>query len=850
MENPNKNENTQNEFFIFHFIETHDERRTFQVTLSLKTKDKIYDMQKIKENKVIFFDSLSYISSVYTFKTLFTKNNFEILVQLHENKDNINNIFEYVIEIKSNSKRRSHNIFLYNIQFKSKNGDFSHSPLNSTNKQYPINYVEELQLYKTVIREIYNMDDKIYKEFLSSILRKFVGKQFNFTYYIAGLLECYNTQFAYNYLISFKYNKIIERGEPNKDQLQLFKENINNFTEDSSIILNNIKKEDQNKILDYLNMIILYFNYYFQKDKLDSMFKSTDINKSLFLLIKNNPDIFPCFFLSKQLISKIIKTSQKFREIKDIIFYAKNCLEFLEILDENKEYILTLYIIEKTDGKKINESSLIQIDKNAKLNEDDNFEQILQLLQNIVKFEIEQNSYFLVVSEDFFKKIINFTNEINYDRLLFIKNLIDNYIKKIEKQFKTKDIDISIHQTGIKFINIGKIKTQEILDFILKDKYYTDKIYEKSSERDINVLKNIKIEEIDNEFIEKWNKIDWITIFKKKEQDFYNIICSLAKNLKDFNILYKLLYEQNKFDKVKVLSSMQNEFIKKCNNWSLDEFNNNSDIISNLILYSDKKKVNINKFLEHLQEKLNHDLLRNLYIKNIINNKEISNNTKKQLTTFIELDKNNDDNIIMTIQNVNKDNEKNFTKIKDLIFEEKDFFTVEETFNMKLLKKLVSKNIIQEKPVQDNIFIKSTLKKLDSIKQKIYITDFKYKDISFFFEEENNDLFLKRICLIFLIKEEDIPKLKNEPKSIYNEVILPSFEACKEKFNYFRKMIISLELICDDYSIFYPNIGKIKMNEIKSLINNIKNGKLNLITSDYENKVNSYINEDLKPAKE
>ena len=31
--------------------------------------------------------------------------------------------------------------------------------------------------------------------------------QFNFTYYIAGLLECYNSIFAFDYLISFKYNK-------------------------------------------------------------------------------------------------------------------------------------------------------------------------------------------------------------------------------------------------------------------------------------------------------------------------------------------------------------------------------------------------------------------------------------------------------------------------------------------------------------------------------------------------------------------------------------------------------------------------------------------------------------------
>ena len=164
----------------------------------------------------------------------------------------------------------------------------------------------------------------------------------------------------------------------------------------------------------------------------------------------------------------------------------------------------------------------------------------------------------------------------------------------------------------------------------------------------------------------EWTK----TIFKKKEQEIYDIICSLSRNLKDFSKLFKLLYEQKKLDKPKVLISMQNEFFKKSANCSLDELDNNSDIISNLIYYSDKDKANINKFLDNLKEKVNNNFLRKLYIKIISNNKDISNSTKKKLTSFIELDKNNYDRIIDTIKNLNKNNEKNFSKIKDYIIDE------------------------------------------------------------------------------------------------------------------------------------------------------------------------------------
>ena len=400
------------------------------------------------------------------------------MIKLQEKKDGIvENEYEKVVEIKIN--KNFHNIFIYNIQFKNKNGEFSHSPLNSTNTQFPLNFFDELQLYKAVV-EIYDIDKILNTSYLYSIFQCFVGnnKKFIFIDYISGLLEYYNSNDIYKYMVSFKYEKICEKGEPKEEQLQIFKEKINEFINDYNIILNKIKKgDDKKKALGILNMIFLYFNFHFQKKKLDSMFKSTDINKDLFKIVKENPDIFPNFFLSKIQIIKIIKISNQLSEIKEILSYTRNCLDFLEILNETKENILNICKIDKKDKKKINESSYIIIDKNAKLKEDDDFSQILQLLESIIKFEIEEDSIFFEISDDFIKKMIEFSNEINYNRLLLIKNTIDNYVKKINKHFKAKDLELSIHQTGMKFINKGKIKAKEILDFIQKDKYYNDKIF-------------------------------------------------------------------------------------------------------------------------------------------------------------------------------------------------------------------------------------------------------------------------------------------------------------------------------------------------------------------------------------
>ena len=529
MNNPKINEN---DFFIY-FIESHDERRNFEI--SLKSKDKTNELELLKGDKFNSLDS-SYISNVYRFKVILVKNSYDNSIQLHEKKYDNEKIFEKKIEIKYFNKK-FHNIFIFNIQFKTKKGEYSHSPLNSINIKPPLNFEDELRLYKKVIKEVYNNEQTIYNDFLNSILQIFMGdkKSFSFINYISGLLECYNSDDVYNYIMTFKFKKISEVGELNKEQLNVFKENMNKFSDNSNIIINKIKTEDKKKVIEQLNMIFLYFNYNFQKEKIESMFKSSEITNNLFHIIKTNQSKFPSFFLTKKTINKNILTSANLIDIKEILSYSKNCLELLEIIDNNKVFILNKYNLEKKE-RKINESLLIKIDKNAKIKEDDDLNKILNLLENIVKYEVENNALFLIVSEDFFKNIITFSIELNYSRLILTKNIINNYIKKIDKHFKIKDLYNAIHKTGLKFINIGKFKTKQILDFIQEDVYYKDEIFGKSSEREINILKNIKIEEIDEEFIKKWNKLEMSTIFKKQENNFYSIICSLVKNVKDFNI--------------------------------------------------------------------------------------------------------------------------------------------------------------------------------------------------------------------------------------------------------------------------------------------------------------------------
>ena len=75
---------------------------------------------------------------------------------------------------------------------------------------------------------------------------------------------------------------------------------------------------------------------------------------------------------------------------------------------------------------------------------------------------------------------------------------------------------------------------------------------------------------------------------------------------------------------------------------------------------------------------------------------------------------------------------------------------------MTIFKLLLSQNMLNENERKNNKFIDLTLQKIESLKLKFITADFRYKDVSILFEEENRDIYLKRLCLLFLIQEEDI----------------------------------------------------------------------------------------------
>ena len=171
-------------------------------------------------------------------------------------------------------------------------------------------------------------------------------------------------------------------------------------------------------------------------------------------------------------------------------------------------------------------------------NIEDDLMKILLIIEEILKYEIKKNVKFINFSPKYFENFVKFSYEINLDNLIFLRRIVDNFLKKIDKSFKIKDLDDKIHKTGIKLINDNAMNNFQILDFIQKDVYYSNEIYESTNERDFNILKKLYIEEMDKNFFEKWEKINFGEICKKQEQKFYNIVCSLITKFSQIDLLF------------------------------------------------------------------------------------------------------------------------------------------------------------------------------------------------------------------------------------------------------------------------------------------------------------------------
>ena len=582
-------------------------------------------------------------------------------------------------------------------------------------------------------------------------------------------------------------------------------------------------KKESIKILIY--KIIFSFNIYFQKEKIRENLKNKNINDIIYKLISDEFAYFKKndLLLNAEELSELIKYANNFEKIGNFFDFNHNFDDLLKAINNNCDFVI------KKFGESIYQKPL-KLDIYIIPKEQDDIKNItseyLSLVNNMKHKGNIKN--IISISPNLIEKYIEINNGINYDNLYNLKKLIEE-IQKINKAFKITKYDINkiCNDSGLKLINNGKFSNEQILDFIMNNKYFSNKNRdEQNSDILENLIKHIKLKDINAKDVEKWRKIEWTKLYKDIS-DLFTIILDLVKNLEDFEKIFDLLIKEPHF------KIYQNELARLIAGLFLSKYKTEpkKNLIKNI--YTIKKIVvyymtfnDKTEFFEKIINTFDKYFTSNLFLIILDNEKNIKEVMKKFMINFLEKEiKTGIPEVLFDlIKIIGNKNSIIANKFKKYVINENSFFSLEENKEIKLLKLLINGRVLPNKN-SNNSFLKNSYDEIENLKNKIINYNFSYNDINKFFKDENILIFEERFGLLYLINIKDSKEIGRNYDDSFDEkkeYINNIKQIIKDRILLKKENINALELIINDFNTFYPISQKSQINECTELLNRCK----------------------------
>ena len=859
-----KEEETR-EFQYIYFIENHIE--TSRVKLFLSRKQTVADnlecvkvSQKEKGQKEI------YIYSIYRFKFYSSrvKENFaKIKENIAKAKENISKhldiqfkqkdekVYDITIEMEDENEEKfekklsikdfEKDIFIFDFKFdKNKGWILDKEPP----KSYSFTLEEQFLIYVDFLRNGYiklKQQSRQNYGLILSVQSLLVGKdkKFNFTFYLIILLECFATPLVQRHLQCFKPSKIETLGIISEEKLKQIKNILNVFERKPNKVLLLVEENSKLKYGIKLFAVILYFTIYFDKDRIPELLK--DQNNTVFIysaLLEYNT-LFDFLKLDSEQMQLLIKITENFDQLGIALTYTKNVQELLDVICLNFEKIFQLYTNKnedykiKTKNREKIKKPIINILELAIPDRKDCMQTIYDLYCSIITIESNHSKeHFINFSPSFFETYISYFDTIDIDSLIKVKEMI-NFSKKFSININLKnDIIKIVHENGLLFSTYGKLKNINLLDFITsKDEYYILPAYKKLRSPDI--LNGLDISSFDDDFYKKWKSINWNDIFKEQKFSFYEKILTFIKDLNDFNILYKL-FDLNEIQENNVIEQLQKKIVELYKNYNPEKHLNFIEDIIILIYHSDKKNAKIDSFLtSNIQKNFNAKLVNKIYI-NLLSKygDEISQKAKKIIAKFFTQtpDNMNPDTLLYLISNCPKCVKNIFQSLEKYYIKKEDFLKLEDTDKYKLFKGLLENNYLDKQEFQNTYYIQNSIDITNKLIRDIEKGELMLGEISTFYnnkpEDKLQDKLLERMTSLCLNSKEKGEKYKRIIDNFYSAINL---------------VINDLQLILEDLLEFYLNKESKNIEEIKTIINELKTGKLNCYEKKYTQRYSFFV---------
>ena len=515
-----------------YFIITYDKSKQLKVCLSSDYKG-ADTLEKVNDNSFDAENGL-FTSDVYRFKIIEEdlkskdgKKEYEIPVYIENEKH------QYIIKLKDLKR----DFYEYNFEIKELD-------------VLLLDYQKQFEIYLDILRTKFHKKQNTpeNEDFILSTQSLLTGpdKKYNFLFFLSIFLECFSTKFINRHLLLFKPEKIIGLGEVANNKMTPMKNILNALSKKPERI--HIENEkDKKKTIDTFYSVALYFNLHFQKEKVKEMIENEEIFDHISEKLIKFSNFYEGLILPKKNIVKLIQKTDDYNQVINLLhFLGKDAIQFLEVINDERDFISNLLQKEKTkietenqqikDKKKKKEIALIDIENYVQPKKEDDILLINGIINDLINYQQEKGILYIKFSYSFFEKYITFNTGVNYDNIGLIKNIVDNY-KKFDKTFKCKNnLNDLIHENGVNLAKKGLLKNINLLEFIKIDVYYHEKNYE--SKRSIDILNGIDISSLEEKFFKTWKQINFCQIFKNNLNNFLKKVSLLVKEMKDFGLLF------------------------------------------------------------------------------------------------------------------------------------------------------------------------------------------------------------------------------------------------------------------------------------------------------------------------
>ena len=483
-------------------------------------------------------------------------------------------------------------------------------------------------------------------------------------------------------------------------------ENFGNTLQTSMIEILGKEKNTQSNPDIKIGKMSAYYYYFNDRDNFDTHLANDPLSNEVAESIAENEKSFPHL---NEVSENIIPLCNNFGSIEKVLSQSNDINIILNKLDKNSAHISK--IVQK-ENKPLN----INFNKSQIVNADP--QKLISTYKNLWNYEKKNN---VSLSNLTLNEVIDTYmdgNKNDLDKLRTFKNSILKNIEGDKSEIKEKMCE-KIHKSVKELNKNSKLNNNQILDVMNNvDEYYYNKDYD-TSKKELDIIDNIKVNEIDQEFTDKYRQSDFNVIFKDNFDAFIEKLFAKSKTFKDLHKLIHLYDTDNKQNIPRVVSKTMEITFVTIFEIEIDEKKERSACFKKIIEINNDSNNNSNEFLDGIEKVKNSEEVMLLYNTNINLFKSNSNlkNIQERMKTFLK------DKSKYYVENFNKIKSKTtikivFTYLNDFIINKKDFYSTDLPQNFSFMNSLNKNKVFNEPQYASEEYVKKTKKVVNEIQNE------------------------------------------------------------------------------------------------------------------------------------